>query len=212
MRLRFRFVFWLAAFCLLSAQSQAFAATPASDAIAGLNAKFLDVMKNGETLGYAGRYKELAPVLNQTFDFREMARVSAGRYWNEMSDAQKKALVDAFASYSVATYAARFKNFSGQKFEVLGEEPGPRNSVRVNNQIVRSNGEPIRIDYLMRDNDSDGALKIVDVYLKSSISELATRRSEFGSVLSKGGVEGLVTALKEKVTELEREGQTASAE
>ena len=60
--------------------------------------------------------------------------------------------------------------------------------------------------------DSGGALKIVDVYLKSSISELATRRSEFGSVLSKGGVEGLVSALKQKVTEMEREGQTASAE
>jgi len=31
-------------------------------------------------------------------------------------------------------------------------------------------------------------------------------------VLSKGGVEGLVTALKEKVSELEKEGQTASAD
>jgi len=210
MRLRFRFVLWLAAFCLLSAQAQAFAATPASDTIAGLNAKFLDVMKNGETLGYAGRYKELEPVLNETFDFREMARVSAGRYWNEMSDAQKKELVDAFTDYSVATYASRFKSFSGQKFEVLGEEPGPRNSVRVNNQIVRSNGEPIRIDYLMR--DSGGALKIVDVYLKSSISELATKRSEFGSLLTKDGVEGLIKALKQKVGEMEREGQTASAQ
>jgi phospholipid transport system substrate-binding protein len=210
MRLRFRFVLWLAAICLLSAQSQAVTATPATDTIAGLNAKFLDVMKNGETLGYAGRYKELEPVLNQTFDFREMARVSAGRYWNDMTDAQKKELVDAFTSYSVATYAARFKSFSGQSFEVLGEEPGPRKSVRVNNQIVRSNGEPVRIDYLMR--DSKGSLRIVDVYLKSSISELATRRSEFGSVLGKSGVEGLVAALKQKVDQLEREGQTASAE
>jgi phospholipid transport system substrate-binding protein len=81
--------------------------------------------------------------------------------------------------------------------------------VRVNNQIVTSTG-PIRIDYLMR--NSDGTPKIVDVYLKSSISELATRRSEFGSVLSKTGVDGLVNALKQKVSELEKEGQTASAQ
>lgn len=208
--MRFRFVLWAAALCLVSAQPQATAATPASESIAGLNAKFLDVMKNGETLGYAGRYKELEPVLNQTFDFGEMARVSAGRYWNEMTDADKKALVEAFTAYSVATYAARFKSYSGQAFEVLGEEPGPRKSVRVNNQIVRSNGEAIRIDYLMRDNG--GALKIVDVYLKTSISELATRRSEFSSVLSKGGVEALIKALKQKAIEMEREGQTASAE
>jgi len=210
MRLRFRFVLWVAALCLVSVQLPAAAATPASESIAGLNAKFLDVMKNGETLGYAGRYKELEPVLNQTFDFGEMARVSAGRYWNDMTDAEKQALVEAFTSYSVATYASRFKSYAGQKFEVLGEEPGPRKSVRVNNQIVRSNGEAIRIDYLMRENG--GALKIVDVYLKSSISELATRRSEFGSVLSKSGVDGLVAALKQKVGELAKEGQTASAE
>jgi phospholipid transport system substrate-binding protein len=208
--MRFRFVLWVAALCLVSAQTPAVAATAASESIAGLNAKFLDVMKNGETLGYAGRYKELEPVLNQTFDFGEMARVSAGRYWNEMTDAEKRALVEAFTAYSVATYAARFKSYSGQTFEVLGEEPGPRKSVRVNNQLVRSNGEAIRIDYLMRENG--GALKIVDVYLKTSISELATRRSEFGSVLSKGGVEALVAALKQKAGEMEREGQTASAE
>lgn len=209
MPVRFRFVLWVAALGLIFLQAQASAASPASDSIAGLNAKFLDVMKNGETLGYGGRYKELEPVLNQAFDFNEMARVSTGRYWNDMTDSQKQVLVEAFANYSVATYAARFKSYSGQKFEVLGEEPGPRQSVRVNNQIVTSNG-PIRIDYLMR--NSSGAPKIVDVYLKSSISELATRRSEFGSVLSKTGVDGLVNALKQKVSELEKEGQTASAQ
>jgi phospholipid transport system substrate-binding protein len=210
MPLRFRFALWVAVLGLILAHPQASAATPASDSIAGLNAKFLDVMKNGETLGYAGRYRELEPILSQTFDFNEMARVSTGRYWNDMTDSQKRAVVDAFEDYSVATYASRFKSFSGQKFEVLGEEPGPRQSVRVNNQIITSSGEPIRIDYLMR--DSGGSLKIVDVYLKSSISELATRRSEFGSVLSKNGVESLVATLKKKVGEMEKEGQTASAQ
>ena len=210
MPLRFRFVLWVAALGLICILPQASAASPASDSIAGLNAKFLDVMKQGDTLGYAGRYRELEPVLSQTFDFSEMTRVSTGRYWNDMTDSQKQVLVEAFAAYSVATYASRFKSYSGQKFEVLGEEPGPRKSVRVNNQIIISSGEPIRIDYLMR--DSGGALKIVDVYLKSSISELATRRSEFGSVLSKKGVDGLVAALKEKVREMEKEGQTASTE
>jgi phospholipid transport system substrate-binding protein len=211
MRLRFRFVLYVAALCLAMAQgSQAVAAMPASESITALNAKFLDVMKQGDALGYAGRYKELEPVLNQTFDFREMARVSAGRYWNDMTDAQKQTLVEAFKDYSVATYASRFKSYSGQKFEVLGEEKGPRDSVRVNNQIIRSNGEAIRIDYLMRPNGS--GFKIVDVYLKNSISELATRRSEFSSVLGKSGVEGLVGALKQKVEELAKEGQTASAQ
>lgn len=210
MRLRSRMSLWIVALLCAALPPAAAMATPAGDAIAALNAKFIEVMKNGDTLGYAGRYSALEPVLIETFDFREMTRVSAGRYWNEMTDAEKQALVEAFKNYSVATYAARFKSYSGQSFEVLGEESGPRRSIRVNNRILRGSGEAIRIDYLMRERD--GRFKVVDVYLKSSFSELATRRSEFGSVLSKSGVTGLIEALNKKVAELEKEGQTASAE
>ncbi len=65
MPLRFWFVLWVAVFGLFSLQPQASAASPASNSIAGLNAKFLDVMKKGDTLGYAGRFRELEPVLSQ---------------------------------------------------------------------------------------------------------------------------------------------------
>lgn len=172
------------------------AASP-KDLIQKLNATFIEVMKNAATLGYDGRYAALEPVLTDAYDFPEMTRVSSGRYWRDLTDPQKQQLIEMFKAYSLATYAARFDGFSGERFEVLDENPAPANSIRVNNQIVQANGEPIRIDYLLRPHGADW--RIVDVYLKSSVSELAVRRSEFTSVLAKQGFDGLIAALKAKI-------------
>ena len=184
-------------------------ASPATDLIEGLNAKFIAVMKNAASLGYAGRYKALAPALADAYDFPEMTRITVGRHWRDLTDAQHQQLIDAFQSYSVATYAARFDGYSGEKFEVLGEEPAPGANLRVNNQIVQSSGAPIRIDYLLR--EKEGNVRIIDVFLKSSVSELAVRRAEFTAEYAKTGFDGLVAMLKAKVANLEKGGAAAAA-
>ena len=177
------------------------AASP-KDLIQKLNDSIIEVMKNAATLGFDGRYATLEPVLSDTYDFPEMTRVSSGRYWRELTDAQKQQLTEAFKEFSLATYAARFNGFGGERFEVLSEDPAPGNSVRVNNQIVQASGQPIRIDYLLRPHGDDW--RIIDVYLKSSVSELAVRRSEFTSVLAKQGFDGLIATLQAKVAALKK--------
>jgi phospholipid transport system substrate-binding protein len=182
-------------------------AGPASDLITTLNAVFIDVMKNAKALGYEGRYKKLEPALVAAYDFAEMTRVTTGRHWRSLTDGQKQQLVAAFHDLSIATYAARFDGFGGEHFELLGEEPVPADSVRVNNQIVQTSGEPIRIDYLLR--QSDGQWRIIDVYLKSSVSELAVRRAEFTDTLAKSGFDGLMADLKAQVAKLRAGGANA---
>ena len=184
-------------------------AGPPSDLIAGLNAKFIEVMKNAAKLGYEGRYQALAPALSDAYDFPEMARVSIGRYWRDLTDAQKQQLVAGFQAYSTATYAARFNGFSGEKFEVLGEEPAPAGNVRVNNQIVQRSGEPIRIDYLLR--QETGGFRIVDVFLKSSFSELAICCSEFTTEYVKTGFDGVIALMKAKVAKLQTDAGVISS-
>jgi phospholipid transport system substrate-binding protein len=183
-------------------------AGPASDLIAKLNAVFIDVMQNAKSLGYAGRYQKLEPILSEAYDFPEMTRVSTGRHWRELTDDQKKQVTTAFEDYSVGTYAARFNGFGGERFEILGEEQAPGGNLRVNNQIVPTSGEPIRIDYLLR--EKAGQWRIIDVYLKSSVSELAVRRAEFTDTLAKSGIDGLIADLKAKVAKLKTEGAGAA--
>jgi phospholipid transport system substrate-binding protein len=190
---------FLAVLCLGAVRLAA--AGPATAVIEKLNAEFIKVMQNGPALGYEGRYRELAPVLTDSFDFAVMARVAAGRHWAEMTEAQQAKLVDSFQRYSLAIYAARFKDYSGEKFEILGEEAKQKGAVLVQNQIVKSDGEPIRIDYLLR--PEDGQLRIIDVFLKSSVSEMAVRRAEFSEVLGSGGVDALVATLEQRIADIE---------
>jgi phospholipid transport system substrate-binding protein len=46
--------------------------------------------------------------------------------------------------------------------------------------------------------DDDGKLRIVDVFLNGTISELATRRAEFFSIVQRDGISALVNSLSEK--------------
>jgi len=177
-------------------------ATPAGDVVGKLNGTFLQVMQNAASLGYEGRYKELEPVVADSFDFALMARIAMGGHWQNLTEDQKKTLVDTFRRYSTATYAARFDGFSNQRFEILGEEEKAQNTVLVKNQIADDKSDPIRIDYLLRPDQ--GQLKIVDIYLKGSISQLAVYRSEFIDVMGAKGFDGLIATLDDRITQMSK--------
>jgi phospholipid transport system substrate-binding protein len=155
----------------------------------------LATMKNGGSLGVSGRYAQLAPVIRQIFDLPLMTRLAVGPAWGTLGDAQKQQMIDSFGRYVSATYAERFDSYHGQRLEVTGHEPTPA-GVIVRSRIIKANGEPVEVDYLM--HGSGGAWQISDIYLDGSISEVATRRSEFTSIIRSQGIGGLIVALNRK--------------
>jgi phospholipid transport system substrate-binding protein len=172
-------------------------AAPASggDTVQGLYDALLGTMKNGRVLGQSGRFTQLEPVIRRTFDIPWMTRLSVGASWASLSEAQRQQVTESFGRYISAIYADRFDSYAGQKLQVTGEQPNPA-GVMVRSQIVKANGEPVNVDYMMRRN-GDGWL-ISDIYLDSAISEVATRRSEFAAILRTDGVDGLIAALNRK--------------
>jgi phospholipid transport system substrate-binding protein len=172
-------------------------ATPASggDTVRGLYDALLSTMKSGRTLGQSGRFARLDPVIRRSFDIAEMARLSLGRSWTSLSDAQREQMTESYGRYVSAIYADRFDSYAGQKLEVTGEESGP-SGVMVRSRIIKADGEPVKVDYAMH-RAGDGWL-ISDIYLDSAISEVATRRSEFAAILRTEGFDGLVAALNRK--------------
>jgi phospholipid transport system substrate-binding protein len=83
--------------------------------------------------------------------------------------------------------------------EVLGEQQ-IKHGTLVKTQIIKSNGEPVSINYVLHDNDT--AWQIRDAYLSGSISELATRRSDFAAILRTDGIDGLIGSLNKKADDL----------
>jgi len=191
----------LAVVMAISILAQPSFAAPASggDTVQGLYDTLLSTMKNGRTLGQSGRVVQLEPVVRRTFDIASMARLSVGPSWATMSENQRQQVTDGFGRYISAIYADRFDSYSGQKLQVTDEQPTAAGVV-VHSQIVKANGEPVKVDYLMRKN-GDSWL-IADVYLDGAISEVATRRSEFASILRNEGIDGLIAALNRKADAL----------
>jgi phospholipid transport system substrate-binding protein len=170
-------------------------AASGGDAVGHLYDALLNTMKNGRTLGQSERFAQLEPVIRQTFDIASMARLSVGPSWASLTEAQRQQATESFGRYISAIYADRFDSYAGQKLEVTGEQPAPA-GVMVRSQIIKANGEPVKVDYMMRRNA--GGWLISDIYLDGAISEVATRRSEFAAILRDDGIDGLIVALDRK--------------
>ena len=172
-------------------------AAPSSggDTVQGLYDALLSTMKNGRILGQSGRFAQLEPVIRKTFDIASMARLSVGPPWASLTEAQRQQVTESFARYISAIYADRFDSYDGQKLQVIGELPAVA-GIMVRSQIVKANGEPVNVDYMMRRNGDSWLIS--DIYLDGAISEVATRRSEFAAILKSQGIDGLITALNRK--------------
>jgi phospholipid transport system substrate-binding protein len=161
--------------------------------------RLLAAMSGAKTLGYRGRYDLLEPAVNETFDIPAMVRIAVGPDWARVSESQKARLIEAFARFITATFAERFDDFGGEKFEVGAAMPIAA-GVLVENQLVKPDGQRVRIDYLT--HQTANGWEAIDVYLDGTISELAVRRSEFTSILKRSGPEGLIAVLVDKTQQL----------
>ncbi len=178
------------------------AADPAVKPVGAFYDALLSVMKQAKELGIRGRYDRLSAPIRATFDLAAMTRIAVGPDWNSFSPADQTALVDHFTRMTIATYASRFDGYSGERFEVEPESEARASGRIVHTKLIQSNGEPIALNYLLR--DSGGSWKVVDVYLTGTISELATRRAEFAAILKSGGPGALSASLQQKTDALLR--------
>jgi len=181
----------------LSMLSYPLHAAPASgsDTVQDLYDALLSTIKNGRIPGQSGILTQLKLVIRRSFDIASMARLSIGPSWTSLTEAQRQQMTESYGRYISAIYADRFDSYAGEKLEVTGEQSAP-SGIMVKSQIIKANGEPVKVDYMMRRN-GDSWL-IFDIYLDGAISEVATRRSEFAAILKTEGIDGLIAALNRK--------------
>jgi phospholipid transport system substrate-binding protein len=165
------------------------------ETVRGFYATLLQTMQNGAQLGEKGRYDALAPAIRDDFDLASMTHMAVGTAWSRLSPPQQQAVTEAFARYTTATYANRFDSWSGERFDVAGTQSSSYGTI-VQSRIVKSNGEPVDINYLMHRNGDKW--QVTDVYLTGTVSQVATLRSQFAAVLARDGVDGLIATLNRK--------------
>jgi len=165
-----------------------------------LHAGMLEVMRTSADTTFDERAARLGPILDAAFDLDFMARKSLGRSFDELDDAQQKQWIELFRRFMVANYAGRFSGYGGQSFETLGDEPAAQETTLVRTRLLDPTAENVDLSYRLR-RTSQG-WRIIDVYLKNRVSELALRRSDFTALLDREGFPALIASVEAKIADL----------
>ena len=142
-------------------------------------------MLSNKSLNHADKMRQFRYLLNQNFALKGIARFALGRYWRKADIPQRRRYLQLFEDYIVNSYAARFRNYDGEKFFILGENVDDRGGAVVTTRIQRPGGDPVEILWYLQERL--GVVRIVDVMIEG-ISMSLTQRSDFSaSVRTTGG-------------------------
>ena len=161
--------------------------------------QLMPTLRQAGQLGVRERNQRLTPAIASAFDFATMTRLATGPAWSSFSGAQQAAVREAFTRFLIADYASEVTDYSGESFVVdPATSPESRGGGElVKTQLIQPGGRTVQINYLVRGG------RVVDVYLNGTVSDLATRRDEFASILAGGGgADALVKALRAKTETL----------
>jgi phospholipid transport system substrate-binding protein len=169
--------------------------------VEGLHTTLLTVMKEGAKIGYNGRYDRLEPIIKTRFDLPFIAKTVVGRYWETFSLEQKTRFVETFSRLSIATYAANFDSYSGERFKTVSEKE-VSGGILVKSLLIKSDGGEVRLDYLL--HQIDNQWRIINV-IANGVSDLALKRADYSALLKSKGFETLLVRLNEKIAQFSAE-------
>ena len=188
----------LALFSLSAIPSRAEAQSASARRIEAYYQQLMPTLKAAGSLSVGERDRRFGPAIRSAFDIGTMARLASGPAWSKFSGAQQAAVRDAFARFLVAEYAHQVGDYSGESFVVDPQTSAASGGGEVvKTKLLQPGGRTVQINYLVRGGH------VIDVYLNGTISDLATRRDEFASILAGGGgADALVKTLRERADSL----------
>src|SRR4249919_2173502 len=132
---------------------------------------------------------------SRMFDRDYAARQVLGRHARGADDADVKLFADALADNLMQRYGSSLLDFNTQlRVRVKSETALPRGlGVRVSSEMLRSGGEPIPVDYLMR--QSGGTWKVFDVMVEG-VSFVQTFRQQFDAELTHKSIKQVAADLR----------------
>jgi len=186
----FGFVAWLAA-------APAFAdELTARQVVEEFQNQLLDVMRQGKQLGFQGRFDKLDVAVRKSHDLPKIARIVVGKQWEELTPEQQVKLETVFSKLSVSAYAHNFKDFSGESFVFVSEEETGRGGVVIHTNLLIPGEKDVKFDYMMKKKDE--GWRIINI-IADGVSDLALKRSDYTSVLSREGFDALIAKITEKI-------------
>lgn len=153
----------------------------------------------GPNVPLAQRIARFQELFQSDFDVTGIGRFVIGRYWQAFTPEQQQEFVKLFKDYTVVAYAERLGQYGGAQFQTTGTQSNGGETI-VGSQVLRSNGQPVQIDWhLIQDGDR---YKITDVYV-DRVSMKVTQRDEFAQIIQNNGgrPDALLAVLRQQLRE-----------
>ncbi|WP_304961974.1 MlaC/ttg2D family ABC transporter substrate-binding protein, partial [Turicimonas muris] len=130
-------------------------------------------------------------------DFPRMTRMAVGPQWRNATPEQKEEIQTLFRKLLIAVYSGALKEASDYSMQLGRNNINPNEKVvLVRTKLTASQREPIQLDYrLLKTKDNEW--KVFDVNV-GGVWLVENYRSQFASVISNGGLNGLITELRKK--------------
>jgi phospholipid transport system substrate-binding protein len=133
-------------------------------------------------------------------DFQTLSRLTMGRHWREISDAQQKDFIKEFRQHMSATYGHAIDHYTDEDINITADRREANGDWTVQTRIVTKkdgggNQEQARVDYRLR--QTDNRWKVIDVTI-DGVSMVANFRAQFQDIMANGGIDRLLKVLREK--------------
>ena len=147
----------------------------------------------------AEREAAFREVMDRGFDITTVSRFVLGRHWKSATNEQRAQFSAIFLDFIARVYASRFDSYSygGERFTVRSAIADESGDTIVRARVARPSGaDPVELDFRVR--SKDGNHRVVDLYVEG-ISMLLTHRAEFGSVINRKGIDGLLSDIRARI-------------
>ncbi len=196
------FVLFFMAIVVAAPGARAESAQEASSMISKLANRALEILGN-KTIPLAKREAKFRVLFEKNFHIRSIGVFVLGRNWRRATPAQRKAYLDVFELFIVKTYTVRLSQYAGEKFKIVkAVGPDDRGVYMVDSEIQRPGKTKISLSWVIR--RAKAGLRVVDIVIEN-LSMAQTQREDFAAIIRKrGSIDGLISALKEKMKKLDK--------
>lgn len=141
-------------------------------------------------------YNNLISLVKNTYNAEKMIAKIIGDTWKKTIRKDKEEIVTIFQEYIAINYFKRFEKIKNPTFIFKESKKINEKFVLVKTNLIVDKKEEISINYLLLLNNNKW--RIYDVLIAGSISEIATKKSEFSGFIDDGKITPLINALKKQ--------------
>ena len=182
--------------------SSGFAATSPMALVQSGTDRALQIIRSahsGTAPSLSERRAEILKIVDEYFDFQEMAKRALGRPWKEQSPQKQQEFVDLFKQLLFNNYAGKVETYTGTNEQVVYDtEKIEGEYALVKTRVLNYKNTNVQLDYRLK--LISGQWKVYDIAAEG-VSLVDNYRGQFNSILAGKSFDSLLSQLREKVAD-----------